>query len=211
MTVYHKAKRAKEKKLNKKKITICILLLIIILAIIYLIASNRLFDLFKKQEVAEEVQEETQEPEEVVEEVVEEVDVSDIPDNMGNYKVLGKLVIDKIELEKNILAICDDEALKLSATKLYGPDLNESGNFCVSGHNWKGMLKRMSEMQVGDTLYTVNKETKTKVNYKIYNIYTCVPEDLSCLKQNDDGLKEITIITCNPGGATRLICKAREI
>lgn len=140
------------------------------------------------------------------------VDTSEIPATMGKYKVVGQLVIDKINVKKNILSVSDEASRALSVAHFYPPNLgvNESGNFCIDGHNWKGMLDRLSEMQVGDTFYLINRETKTKVNYEIYNKYTCVPEDLSCLDQNHDGKREVTLITCNPGGLTRLICKARE-
>ena len=210
MTVYGKAKRAKKKEINKKKVFFCIILVIVIIAsVVYYIQTKKAKDV--NMQPVEEVAEVTTEEPEVEEKQDELVDVSDIPEKMGNYEVLGKLVIDKIGVEKNILAICEDDSLKLSPSKLYGPDLNESGNFVVSGHNWNNMLKRLSEMQVGDTLYMINKQTKAKVEYKVYNMYTCVPEDLSCLDQNSDGSREVTIITCNPGGATRLICKAKEI
>ncbi len=210
MTVYGKAKRAKKKEINKKKVFFCIILVIVIIAsVVYYIQTKKAKDV--NMQPVEEVAEVTTEEPEVEEKQDELVDVSDIPEKMGNYEVLGKLVIDKIGVEKNILAICENDSLKLSPSKLYGPDLNESGNFVVSGHNWNNMLKRLSEMQVGDTLYMINKQTKAKVEYKVYNMYTCVPEDLSCLDQNSDGSREVTIITCNPGGATRLICKAREI
>ena len=66
-------------------------------------------------------------------------------------------------------------------------------------------------MEVGDTFDLINKETKTKVTYKIYKIYTCNPEDIDCLYPPEEEVREATLITCNPGGVTRLICKAREI
>lgn len=147
----------------------------------------------------------------IVKEKQDEISDVEIPEKMGNYEVLGQLIIDKIDVTKNILNISENASLKLSVAKLYGPNVNESGNFCISGHNWNNMLKRLSEMQVGDIFYIINRETKTKVNYQIYNTYTCVPEDLSCLDQNNDGKREVTLITCNPGGLTRLICKAHEI
>lgn len=218
MTVYGKAKRAKKNKSNKKKVVVtCIILLVIIVAIGYIIYSNRLWELKDDHnqtdsEVIEPEQNNTVE-EPVVEEPQDEiVDTSEIPATMGNYKVVGQLVIDKIGLKKNILSVSEDASLKLSVAHFYPPGLgvNESGNFCIDGHNYDGLLKRLSEMQVGDTFYMINRETKTKVNYAIYNKYTCVPEDLSCLDQNHDGKREVTLITCNPGGLTRLICKARE-
>lgn len=214
MTIYHRARRAKKKQLNKKKVTTCLLLGIIVCSFIYLLVSNKIWAI--KEEAPsnvttseENIIEETKE--EPVEEKKDEISDVEIPATMGKYEVLGQLVIEKIGVTKNILNISEDASLKLSVAKLYGPDVNASGNFCISGHNWNNMLKRLSEMQVGDVFYMINKKTKTKVNYQIYNMYTCVPEDLSCLDQNDDGKREVTLITCNPGGLTRLICKAKEI
>ena len=212
MTVYARAKRAKEKKSNKKKITTCIILLVLLIAIAYLMISNKLWEVKPtSEETIADLPPNNTEEEIVVEEKQDEISYVEIPEKMGNYEVLGQLVIEKIGVTKNILNISENASLKLSVAKLYGPNVNESGNFCISGHNWNNMLKRLSEMQVGDTFYVINRETKAKVNYKIYNMYTCVPEDLSCLEQNDDGKREVTLITCNPGGLTRLICKAHEI
>ena len=213
MTIYHRARRAKKKQLNKKKVITCLLLGIILCSFIYLLVSNKIWAI--KEEPSDVATSEEKVTEEVKEEPVEEKkdEIADveIQATMGKYEVLGQLVIEKIGVTKNILNISEDASLKLSVAKLYGPDVNASGNFCISGHNWNNMLKRLSEMQVGDVFYMINRKTKTKINYKIYNIYTCVPEDLSCLDQNDDGKREVTLITCNPGGLTRLICKAREI
>ena len=214
MTVYGRARRAKKTKLKKKKVATCIILGIIILAIIYMITSNKLFDIKDNSEPKEETQISQNNTEEntIIEEKKQDeiVDV-EIPEKMGKYEVLGQLNIEKIGVSKNILNISEDTSLELSVAKLYGPNINESGNFCISGHNWNNMLKRLSEMQVGDTFSMIGRKTKTKVDYQIYDIYTCVPEDLSCLHQNNDGKREVTLITCNPGGLTRLICKAREI
>lgn len=213
MTVYARARRAKKKQLNKKKVVTCIILVILIVATIYIISSNKLWEL-KDNSIQEtsnnDIETNNTEQNIIVEEKQDEISEVTMPEKMGNYEVLGQLVIEKIDVTKNVLNISEDESLKLSVAKLYGPNVNESGNFCIVGHNWNNMLKRLSEMQVGDTFYMVNRETKKKVNYKIYDIYTCVPEDLSCLNQNHDGKREVTLITCNPGGLTRLICKARE-
>lgn len=209
MAVYAKARRAKKKQINKKKVICTILLfIIIILLILYFISCK--FWKNEKEEITE-TQNIVEEDANDVENQSEIVDISNIPEKMGKYDVLGQLVIDKIELTKNILNISENESLKLSVAKLYGPNLNESGNFCIDGHNWNNMLKRLSEVEVGDTLYIINRNTKEKVNYEVFNTYTCVPEDLSCLDQNNDGKKELTIITCTPGGAKRFICKAREV
>ena len=134
----------------------------------------------------------------------------DLPDKMGKYKVLGQLVIDKIGVKKEILNITEDESLNLSVTKFYGPNINEKGNFCITGHNYKNMLKEAKNLKVGDTFYLINKEKQTKVTYKIFDIYTCKPTDLECLDSRYPQSKEVTLITCNPGAVTRLIIKAKE-
>lgn len=177
-----------------------------------MISSNKLWEIKDNpiQETSNNIESNNTEENIIVEEKQDEISEVTIPEKMGNYEVLGQLVIEKIGVTKNVLNISENASLKLSIAKLYGPNLNDSGNFCISGHNWNNMLKRLSEMQVGDTFYMVNRETKARVNYKIYDMYTCVPEDLSCLNQNHDGKREVTLITCNPGGLTRLICKARE-
>ena len=138
-------------------------------------------------------------------------DKNKIPEKMGGYNVLGRLVIDKVNVSKNILDVSNEDSLKVSAVKLYGPNINEVGNFCICGHNWKSMLKRVLELEVGDTFYLIDRKTLSKVNYEIYNIYTCMPKDLECLNQNTERKRETTIITCNPGGITRLIIKGKEI
>ena len=138
-------------------------------------------------------------------------DETKIPAKMGGYEVLGKLVIEKVNISKNILNVSNKESLKISAVKLYGPNINEIGNFCICGHNWKSMLKKVLDLEIGDKFYLIDRETMNKVNYEIYNIYTCMPKDLECLNQNTNGKREATIITCNPGGITRLIIKGKEI
>ena len=213
MTIYHRARRAKKKQLNKKKVITCLLLGIILCSFIYLLVSNKIWAI--KEEPSDVATSEEKVTEEVKEEPVEEKkdEISDveIPATMGKYEVLGQLVIEKIGVTKNILNISEDASLKLSVAKLYGPDVNASGNFCISGHNWNNILKRLDEMNVGEQFYLITRETKERIDYEIYDKYSCEPTDLSCLNQNQDGKKEVTLITCNPGGLTRLICKAREI
>ena len=137
----------------------------------------------------------------------------DIPEKLGGYDVLGQLVIEKIGVRQNVLSKTENASLKLGVTKFYPPqvDINEPGNFCICGHNWNNILKRLDEMEIGEQFYIITKETKERIDYEIYDKYSCEPTDLSCLDQNQDGKKEVTLITCNPGGLTRLICKAREV
>lgn len=164
----------------------------------------------EEQENAETQNNETESGEN--ESTADETSDMEIPASMGGYKVLGQLVIDKIGISKSILTPHEDGSLKLSVAELCGPDeVNSVGNFCIVGHNWNNMIKKVLDLQVGDTFYMVNRNTKSKVTYEIYKIYSCYPTELACLDQNTAGKREATIITCNVGAVTRRICKAREI
>lgn len=221
MTVYAKARRARKKKLDYKKPSFVIFFIISFAAILYFVVSGHLIvssnndsesDLNSVAE-ASEPSNETTEPEETEpEQPVDETSDMEIPAQMGGYKVLGQLVIDKIGISKPVLTPHSDESLKLSVAELCGPDeINSIGNFCIIGHNWPSMIKKVLELEVGDTFYMINRNTKSKVTYQIYKVYSCYPNELSCLDQNTAGRREVTLITCNPGAVTRRICKAREI
>ena len=193
---------------KRKKIIIFLFILVIL---IVCTTSIIVLKFLKKEDksISENIVEENKIVEEnIIEEPIEDVD---IPDKMGNYNVIGQLVIDKIDVKNNILDRTEDASLNLSVTKFYGRGVNDIGNLCITGHNYKNLLKRLSELEVGDTFYLINKETKSKVTYQVYNMYSCYPNEVECLDQPTEQVREVTIITCNPGGVTRLICKAREI
>lgn len=145
------------------------------------------------------------------EETLPEVIPEEIPNQMENFEVLGVISIDKLGLQKNILDKTNDSSLSLSVTKFYGPNLNEKGNFCITGHNYKDIFAYLGNLELGDTFYIVDKANSEKVTYKIYDKYTVNPTELDCLDQETEGKREVTLITCNPGGLTRLIIKAQEI
>lgn len=212
--IYHRGRRAIEKKINKKKVVGVILVIMIIVFFVVNMLSEKKDD---EQEVntSAELSNTPQNTTNTIQEEVEEKKYEDvdIPEKLGGYDVLGQLVIEKIGVRQNVLSKTENESLKLGVTKFYPPqiDINEPGNFCICGHNWSNILKRLDEMEIGEQFYIITRETKERIDYQIYDKYSCEPTDLSCLDQNQDGKKEVTLITCNPGGLTRLICKAREI
>lgn len=146
------------------------------------------------------------------------VSVEDMPKFMSaktgaKYTVVGKIVIEKINVEKYILDRTTDNSLDLAVTKFpdseTGPKINEVGNYAITGHNYKGIFKRLKELVVGDEFYLVGSDGR-KVTYKIYDKYVINPENEDCLDQNTNGKREVTLITCEPGAVNRLILKAEE-
>lgn len=74
-----------------------------------------------------------------------------------------------------------------------------------------GNLKNCIPSKSGDTLYTINRQTNAKVTYEVTSVYECGPKDVDCYNQNSDGKRKITIVTCTPTGAKRVVCQAQEI
>lgn len=207
--IYHQGKRMIKKKINKKKVVLVILVIIVVIMLLINLKRETNQEAETLSNLETNIVEEN--TNNTVSEDTKKYENVDIPEQLGGYNVLGQIVLDKIEVRQNILYKTEDEALKLGVTKFYGPKINEAGNFCICGHNYTNILKRLDEMNVGDQFYIITRETKERIDYQIYDKYSCEPTDLSCLNQNQDGKKEVTLITCNPGGLTRLICKAREI
>lgn len=214
-TSYSQGKRRKiaDRKLNKKKVFITVLIfLLLIVTIVYFVYQK--YSISDNQEEVDEViniEENEDSNDEIIDEE-EETSNDEMPDEIGGYRVIGKLVIEKLGIEKEILYKTDKNSLDLSVTKFYGPNINEKGNFCITGHNYANMLKKVIDgLEKGDTFYLINKENKSKQTYKIFDIYTCSPTDLKCLDSVYPNKREVTLITCNPGGVTRLIIKALEV
>ena len=131
-------------------------------------------------------------------------------DEINGYKILGRIEIDKINVNQYILEKATEESLEIATAKLYGPNINEKGNFCIIGHNYKDIFEGLKKLQKEDKFFVYDKKDN-KVEYEIYEIQSVEPKDLQCLMQNTNNEKEVTLITCNIGAETRLVIKAKEI
>jgi LPXTG-site transpeptidase (sortase) family protein len=135
----------------------------------------------------------------------------EIEEEYKGYKVAAKIEIPKIKLETYILQEYSIKALKICVTKFWGVNANEIGNFCIAGHNYKNknMFEKLNELVIGDTFF-ISDNVIGKIKYEIYDIYTVNPEDVSCLSQNTNNTREVTLITCTADTKKRIIVKARE-
>ena len=127
------------------------------------------------------------------------------------YPVIAKLWIPSINLETYVLKEYSTKALNISVTKFWGVNPNESGNFCVAGHNFKNsnMFYHLKDLKIGDKIF-VSDSNIGKVEYEIYDLYQVNPNDVTCLSQETDRKKELTLITCTNDSKKRIIVKAKE-
>lgn len=128
------------------------------------------------------------------------------------YKIEGIIEIPKINIKYPIIDHTNEETMKVSITKFWGPQANEIGNYTVAGHNNKDgtMFGKTKYLQMGDKIKLTNLKNET-IEYEIFKIYSIDPDDVSCVESVENGTREITLITCTNGHKNRLVTKARQI
>lgn len=128
------------------------------------------------------------------------------------YKVEGIIEIPKINIKYPIIDHTNEETMKVSITKFWGPQANEIGNYTVAGHNNKDgtMFGKTKYLQIGDKIKLTNIKNET-IEYEVFKIYSIDPDDVSCVESVESGTREVTLITCTNGHKNRLVTKARQI
>lgn len=128
------------------------------------------------------------------------------------YKIEGIIEIPKINIKYPIIDHTNEETMKVSITKFWGPQANEIGNYTVAGHNNKDgtMFGKTKYLQIGDKIKLTNLKNET-IEYAIFKICSIDPDDVSCVESVENGTREITLITCTNGHKNRLVTKARQI
>ena len=127
------------------------------------------------------------------------------------YEVKGTINIPKTGCNYPVLAEVTKHSLEVAVAILYGPGLNEPGNTVIVGHNYRNGLffSNNSKLAIGD-MVTITSPAET-VNYVIYKMYYTTPDDASYMKRAvDEGVREISLSTCNNDSSQRLIIWAKE-
>lgn len=192
-------------------------ILIVALVVVILVRYIRQNQIVTPSQQPEKVITDTSNQKEFETKIADEVvDVSDMPNKLHGYSVVGKIVIDKFKISTYILkppSLEDDDmndALKYGATEFWGPDINEIGNYCITAHNYKNVFGKIHSLNIGDTFYLVGKDGR-KVTYSVTEILPSVkPTDMQHIEQNTDNKRKVTLITCTLSGLTRVIVKAEE-
>lgn len=132
-------------------------------------------------------------------------------DSLNLPFVIGVIKIEKLNLYYPILSYTSKENLKVAPCKFYGPRPNEIGNLCIAGHNYvdNKLFSKIHTLDKDDCI-KISDITGNTTSYYVYSIYEVFDSDLSCISQDTDNKKEITLITCNNVNGTRVIVKASE-
>lgn len=138
--------------------------------------------------------------------------IKQIPENYLGYEVDGILRIPEIKLETYIFKEYSEEAMNIAPTKLWGPDINEQGNYSIIGHNYKkeNMFNNLIDLEIEDKIYLIDNK-HGEIEYKIYDIYKVKENNIEPIKQKSKEETELTLITCVNYTNNRLIIKAKKI
>ena len=193
------------KKICNFMIIILVLALVIVLAMIIVKYGNNYKNEKEVSATLETIEQQLEEksPE-------DEKELLDV--EYKGYKIEGIIEIPKIDIKYPIINQTNEETMKLSITKFWGPAVNEIGNYTVAGHNNKDgtMFGKTKYLEIGDTIKLTNLKNET-IEYKVFEIYSIDPDDVSIVNSVDPNTREITLITCTNGHKNRLITKARQI
>lgn len=77
--------------------------------------------------------------------------------HLANNKVayiVGKIRIDKINIDYPIFSNTDEDLLKIAPCRFYGPMPNSFGNLCIAGHNYNTnqFFSNLYKLDIGDEI-----------------------------------------------------------
>lgn len=164
-----------------------------------------------KKEITKSQEESKNEIEEQIKKDEENKEIvnNEIPSYYNGYPVIAKLEIEKINLATLVLKEHNKQTLAMSATKFFGANPNEIGNFCIAGHNYitKNMFHNLKKVKINDEIKLTDLTGKS-INYKVYKKSTVLPNETQCLSQKTNGRTELTLITCTTDSTKRIVIKA---
>lgn len=136
-------------------------------------------------------------------------DLSNYTENIENSYITGIIEIPKINIYYPIFSTYNDDLLKISPCKFYGPQPGKTGNLCIAGHNYDNnkFFSKIANLTENDEIFIYNNSNK-KFTYYVFEIYEVKPNDISPVYSYNKNLKQLTLITCNNLNNNRIIVKA---
>ncbi len=131
--------------------------------------------------------------------------------NNNSIFTIGIIEIPKINIKYPIWSTLNDNLLKTAPCRFFGPLPNEIGNLCIAAHNYDDnrFFGNLNKLNLGDSINIYSSDNQV-ITYFVYDKFESLKSDTSCILQNTNNKKEITLITCNNFNKKRLIIKAKE-
>ncbi len=132
---------------------------------------------------------------------------------MEGYEVLGTINIPKTKCKYPILGQVTKKSLETAVAVLYptNAELNVDSNVVIVGHNYRNNLFFSNNYKLtnGDRVEITSPDEK--VTYIIYDMFYTTPDDANYMQREiPEGVREISLSTCNDDSSQRLIILARE-
>lgn len=125
--------------------------------------------------------------------------------------IIGVIEIPKINVYYPIFSNYDDELLKISPCRFYGPSPGKIGNLCIAGHNYDNdkFFSKISSLKTDDEIIIYSNSNK-KIIYLVFDTYEVDSNDLSPIYSYNENLCLLTLITCNNKNNNRIIVRAKK-
>lgn len=136
-------------------------------------------------------------------------EILDSDQNVESSYIIGIIEISKINVYYPIFSNYDDELLKISPCRFYGPLPGKIGNLCIAGHNYDNnkFFSQISSLNINDEIIIYNNSDE-RFSYFVSDIYEVESNDLSPVYSYDTDSKVLTLITCNNFNNNRIVVKA---
>lgn len=134
---------------------------------------------------------------------------STLDDTSQTPNVLGIIEIPKVNVYYPVFSNYDEELLKISPCRFYGPLPGKNGNLCIVGHNYDNdkFFSKIGELNICDEIILYDNSNKN-FSYIVSDIYEVKDDDFSPIYSYDSNSKQLTLITCNNLNNNRVIVKA---
>lgn len=121
---------------------------------------------------------------------------------------LGKIIIEKINIEYPVFNDFNEELLKIAPCKFYGVNLGENGNICIAGHNYNNnrFFGRLGELKLKDEIKIIDLNKKEYI-YTVFDIFETEETNVNSVIRKRKQ-QELTLLTCNNSNKKRIIIKA---
>lgn len=128
----------------------------------------------------------------------------------SGFTILGKIEIPKINFSSVIIKEQTSKAMSVGVIRTYGSELNETGGFVLSGHNFRGQnifFYNIRNLKSGDVI-KITDTSGIQMDYTVYEVQRNVEPTETSYLNSFDGY-HVTLVTCENGGKARIVVKAR--